>query len=371
MSQGEAPIRLAFCITDLDRGGAEHALVEIVRRLDRGEWEPAVFCLGPEGVMAELLREAEIPVTCLGARSARDIGVLSALTRHLRKFQPALLQTFLHHANMAGRFAAWRARVPRVVSGVRVAERRSRLPLRMDRLTHRLVDHYVCVSDDVAEFTIQHARIPAEKVSVIPNGVDARLFADAEPADLGQFGIPADAITVIFVGRLDPQKNPLALLEAAGNLFTIHPRLHLLLVGEGPLRPELESWIAARDCSDRVHLAGQQESVAGLLRAADIFVLPSLWEGMPNAVLEAMAAGLPVIASRVEGCGQLIEPHQTGLLVPPGSTADLTAALALTLSDSDQAKEMGISAQRHVMSEFTWETVASRYADLYRQLVRL
>ena len=116
---------MAFCITDLDPGGAERALVQLVTRLDRSRWQPSVICLAPRGMLADELEQAEVPVTCLGARHSRNVGMVGRLFHQLRESKPALLQTFLFHANIAGRIAGRLARVPKIVSGIRVAERRS------------------------------------------------------------------------------------------------------------------------------------------------------------------------------------------------------------------------------------------------------
>src|SRR5262249_49760711 len=138
-------VRIAFCITDLDPGGAERALAQLVTRLDRGRWDPAVFCLSSGGALADALKRAAGPGVCLGARRSQPVRVLWRLARELRRFRPEILQTFLFHANLAGRIAARMAGVRHVVSGIRVAEKRSPVPLWLDRWTNKLVRLNVCV----------------------------------------------------------------------------------------------------------------------------------------------------------------------------------------------------------------------------------
>ena len=282
-------------------------MLELVRRLDRNEWEPAVFCLSPAGALVDELLAAKIPVTCLGAKSSRNVMVLPRLIGHLRRQKPQLLQTFLFHANVIGRLAGRLAGIPRIVSGIRVAEQRSRFPLWLDRVTERVVHRHVCVSRAVARFSMEEGGLPSRKVEVIANGVDTDRFRNAAPADLSEFGIPNGSRTGIFVGRLDPQKGPLLLLEAIRVLARDYHDLHFLLVGEGPLRGELEAFVDAHDLCSQVHFAGWRHDVPALLKGADFLVLPSHWEGMPNVVLEAMAAGLPVVSTRVEGTAELID----------------------------------------------------------------
>jgi glycosyltransferase involved in cell wall biosynthesis len=362
------PIRIAFCITDLDAGGAERALVQIVTRLDRRRFEPFVFCLAVEGELSGVLREAGIPVVCLGARKRR-LSVVWRLSRRLANLKPAILQTFLYHANIAGRLAGMAARIPVIVSGIRVAEKRSSFRLWFDRATDWMVTRHICVSQDVAAFSAACGGLPVSKIAVIPNGVDAAKLAEASPADLTQFGIPPGSQTLLFVGRLDPQKGPFVLMAALRELFPRRADLHGLVVGDGPLRDTLHAWVAKENLSSRVHFAGRRTDVPSLLRAADLFVLPSLWEGLPNVVLEAMAAGTPVVASRVEGISDLLVDDRTGLIVPPNSASDLAAAIDRVLADRNESRQMAHRAQAFVRQHFTWDHVVGQYEELYRQLL--
>jgi glycosyltransferase involved in cell wall biosynthesis len=363
------PTRIAFCITDIDAGGAERALVQIVTRLDRVRFEPFVFCLSGEGELARPLREAGIAVVCLGARKRHGLSVVWRLSRLLSKLRPTILQTFLFHANIAGRLAGKAARIPIIVSGIRVAEKRGSLRLWMDRATDWMVSRHVCVSQDVAAFSAARGGLPIGKIRVIPNGVDASVFADAAPANLEHVGIPPGSRTLLFVGRLDPQKGPFVLMAAARELLPRHNDLQVLLVGDGPLAENLQKWIAKENLSDRIHLTGRRNDVPSLMRAAEIFVLPSLWEGLPNVVLEAMAAGIPVVASRVEGISDLLVDDRTGLIVPPNSAPDLVEAIGRLLADPQHAHQMGHSAQQFVRTEFAWDGVVAKYAALYGELL--
>jgi len=369
LSSDSKPVRVAFCITDLDPGGAERALLELVRRLDHSEWEPSVFCLSKAGALVDQFEAANVPVTCLGATSSLNVTVLPRLIGHLRRQKPQLLQTFLFHANIMGRVAGRLAGVSRIVSGIRVAEKRSRFPLWLDRVTDRFVHRHVCVSGAVARFSMDTGRLPSNKVEVIGNGVDADRFGKAVPADLSKFGIPKGSRVGVFVGRLDPQKQPLLLLEAARTLAVEHGELHFLLVGEGPMRGELEAFIDSHGLSSGVHLAGWQADVPGILAGADFLVLPSLWEGMPNVILEAMAAGLPVVSTRVEGTDELIDDGKNGMIVEPNSPAELVEAISQLLQNPTRTKEMGRLAQQKVTKEFTWDSMVAQYTSLYRQLL--
>lgn len=364
------PIPIAFCITDLDAGGAERALVEIVTRLDPNEWQPHVICLSPPGELVAILESATIPVECLGLRGLRNVWVLLKLLRSLRRIRPALLQSFLHHANIAGRLAAKLARVPIVVSGIRVAEKRSPFRLRIDRWTDRLVDRHACVGNAVAEFAASIGGLPREKLVVIPNGVDHESIAATRSIDLqAEFGIPAVRKTFLFVGRLDPQKAPEVLMHAFVDLRPRETNAHLMFVGDGPDRTKLEELVMAAGVQEFVTFAGRRTDVAAIMRSAHCLVLPSRWEGLPNVILEAMSAGLPVIATRVEGSSELLADGEYGTLVSVDSSAELSTAMERHLVDPHHAKDRAVAAQHMCCKRFTWDACANRFAELYRLLL--
>ncbi|MES2789296.1 MAG: glycosyltransferase [Planctomycetota bacterium] len=361
-----APIKIAFCITDLDPGGAERALVQLVTKLDRGRFAPHVICLSPGGSLLEVLLAANIPVTCLNARRRSDVGVLWRLYRELRKLRPSLLQTFLFHANIAGRIAAWLARVPHVVSGIRVAERRRNGYLLLDRATEWMVQKHVCVSEGVAAHSRIAGRLSTSKLCVIPNGVDFEKFSAAKPLDLSPWNIPPHDQVWVTVGRLDPQKGPWDLLQAVQKLQPSHPHLKLLWAGSGPLQGELQRWIDNENLQNTIQLIGWQDNIPGLLRAAQGFVLSSHWEGMPNVVLEALAAGLPVLSTNVEGISEIIVDGETGWIVPAG--ADFTTRWDAVLQSPDRAK-IAAAGQQRVREHFSWDAMAARYTELYDGLL--
>ena len=353
------PVPIAFCITDLDPGGAERALVQIVTRLDRAEWSPAVYCLGPRGELASTLEQRGIPVICFGAKSSRNFPVIGTLRRRLLEQRPKIVQTFLFHANIAGRIAARRAHVPIIVSGIRVAERGRRWHLWLERLTRSKVTHHVCVSQSVAEYSIANLGLTRDRVSVITNGVDVDLFANAAPADLSSFGINERSRTLLFAGRLHRQKGIVTLLDAVRPLIDRHPELHVLLVGAGPLERQIRHWIHREHLDRRIHLLGRRNDIPAVMRACSALVLPSLWEGLPNVILEAMAASLPVIATDVDGNRELVVPGQTGWVAQAGSSTSLQAALQDWLdADPVTLKTLTTNAKTIVTAKFTWDSAA-------------
>lgn len=335
--------------------------------------QPVVYALAPpppDRTLIDTLERSGIDVHCMGGRGARDsLSVLNQLTHHLRRQQPHLLQTFLFHANLLGRLAAWRAGVPCIVSGIRVAERRHRWHLRLDRWTSRLVQRHVCVSRAVADFSIRQAGLPAERVVVIPNGVDVTRFDGAEPADLPALGLSAGRRAITYVGRFDEQKRVDWLLALAPTLLERLPQHDLLLVGDGPQRNALVQQIGGGPHSARIHFAGPRDDVPAILKASDLLVLPSAWEGMPNVVLEAMACRLPVVATEVEGVRELLGPcadEQTAPIDRPDLFVERCVAI---LSHPRQATALGEANRQRIEAEFTVQRMVTSYAALYRELL--
>ena len=363
------PIRIAFGITGLDVGGAERTLVELAVRLDRQRWAPSVVCLQPPGPLAGDLRRHGIPVESLQMRHRGAVlGALLRWTRALRRQRPAILQTFLFHANVLGRLAGRSAGVPIIWSGIRVAERRSVWPLRLDRWTERLTRGHVCVSHAVRDFAQRNAGIAAERLRVIPNGVDLNRADEAVPVDLCELGLDRRPMVLAFVGRFDPQKGLPDLLAALARLAEARPlaqQLRVLLIGAGPLREELQQAVRRASLESVIVDVGWQPRPQDWLAAADGLILPSLWEGMPNVVLEAMAARLPVIATAVEGTSELVRAGETGWLVPPGDPAALAEAITDFLADPQRNRRFGAAGRERVAQLFTYDRMVHSYEQLW------
>lgn len=366
----DRPIRLGLVITDLDTGGAERAMVNLATRVNRRRWAPKVFAIAGEGDLARVLRAEDIPFECLGCKRHQPIRALTRLALALRKFQPGIVQSFLFHANLASRLVTPLAGWPPVVSGIRVAERDKRWHLVLDRLTARLGAAHVCVSKGVLHFSQEVGKLDPRRLTVIPNGIDPAPFDEAGAIPRPALGIPEESRLALFVGRLDRQKGLPDLLDAAERVAVACPAWHLVLAGDGPYRQWLVEQVdARRPLSGRVHILGRRDDVPSLLKTSDVLVLPSLWEGMPNVVLEAMAASKPVIATTVEGTDELVVPGETGWLVPPGDPLALGAALIAAASDPEQSTTFGLNGRSRVASRFSLEQTVAAYERLWSRLL--
>ena len=363
---------IALVITDLDVGGAERALVALATGLDRRLWQPSVVALDGAGALAGVLRSAGIAVECLGVDRRKPGRAILALAGALRRSRPRLVQSFLFHANVASRLAAPLAGWPWVVGGLRVAERQRGWHLRLDRLTSRLSTGSACVSEGVRRFSDESAGLDPDRLVVIPNGVDPAPFDRAGVVDRASIGVPPGATLALYVGRLAPQKGLVTLLDAASEVTRARADWHLVLAGDGPDRDALDARIGADPAlSGRVHRLGRRDDVAGLMKAADLLVLPSIWEGMPNVVLEAMAARLAVVGTAVEGTEDLVVPGRTGWLVPPGEASPLAQALIEAAEDPARLRWFGDEARVRVEAEFTPARVVESYQRLWAGVLGL
>ncbi|SIO59172.1 Glycosyltransferase involved in cell wall bisynthesis [Singulisphaera sp. GP187] len=360
------PVPITLVITDLDVGGAERALVALATGLDRGRWQPSVIALGAEGALVEPLRAAGVETECLDVDRRRPIPAVRRLARALGARSPWLVQSFLFHANIASRFAATLVGSPWVVGGIRVAEHQKRWHLNLERWTSALSLGSVCVSQGVFEHLRDVGRADPARLAVIPNGIDPRPYDSAIACSRESLGVPADARLMLSVGRLDVQKGLSFLLDAAERVIAAQPNWHLVIVGDGPERDPLHQRAAAsRILADRVHWLGRRNDVPALLKAADFLVLASLWEGMPNVVLEAMAARRAVVATAVEGSRELVIPGQTGWLVPAGDSDQLGQALLDAGTDPDRLRRYGEAGRTRVETAYSTQRVVQAYERLW------
>jgi len=365
-----SPLRIALAITELDVGGAERCLVELATRIDRRRFAPVVYALSPRPAperrsLLPLLEAAGVETHFLGAQRAWQVAaVVRKLAGLLRRQRPDVLQTFLFHANFVGRWAAWLADVPHVYCGVRVAERGARWHLWLDRATGRLVDRYVCVSRAVADFSRAQLHLPEDRVVVIPNGVDFERWATAAAADLAAIGFARERRAVTYVGRLEPQKGVAELIEHSPLWLERLPRHDLLIVGTGPMDARLKSLADRIGVASRIHFAGWRSDVPEILKASDLLVLPSRWEGMPNVVLEAMAAGRVVAGTDAEGMRELLGEAAGDQLVERGDYRALAERIAILAADGTALRRLG-DANSLIAKDFRLEGMVAAYERLF------
>lgn len=363
---------LCMVITELDIGGAEKAFVRLAHGLAFSGWSVRVICLRGPGPLGQELQDREIPVEYLNCRGFADVRAPFRLATSLRKQRPDIVLSFLHQANVASRIACRLAGVAVQVSGIRVADRRLFVML-TERLTARWTTHCVAVSEHVATAHRRISGLPNSQISVIRNGVDWELLSQLPPASRRQFGGDDSSFIIISVGRLEPQKDPETLLQAFRILQaqqSVLPRqIQLLFVGEGPLRSLLEHRVRMYELEDVVKFTGWRSDAASLIRMADVLVLASRWEGLPNVILEAQAAGTPVIASAVDGCLDLVDDQLTGRLFEPGNAERLATGLLMQITQPHKAARMAHEARQQIRRQCSWDVCIDSYDQLLQRLL--
>jgi starch synthase (maltosyl-transferring) len=364
-------VPVCLIITDLNVGGAEKALVHLALGLNRKLWKVSVINLGGEEPLAQVLRQEGVEVRCLAVSKRKPVQAIRKLARALKDLQPVLVQTFMFHANVAGRLGARLASVPWVLGGLRVAEHQKAWHLTVDRLTAKMSLGSVCVSEGVQRFSQTYGGLSENRLTVIPNGVDVRPFDQAKPIDRKALGLSDSDRISLFAGRLDAQKGLPYLLDAAELVAQKHKNWHLVMMGHDGSESE---WFHERRQSSPVlqkhlHWLGFRTDVREILKSSDLLILPSLWEGMPNVVLEAMAAGKAVIGTDVEGTNELIVPQQTGWIVPPENAQALADALMESIQKPDLTKKFGIAGRLRVEQNYTLERTIEAYSRLWSDVL--
>ena len=364
-------IRVLHVIPTLVRGGAEKQLTLLATRLPRDRFDVHVTVLTHSGPYEQTLREAEVPLHFVNKTWKVDPGAYLRLRRHISSLQPDIVHTWIFAANCYGRQAAFTAGVKHVLAGERCVDRwKVWHELALDRYLARRTERIVTNSSGVRDFYAQHGIAP-DKFVIIPNGMTplpASLLA--RDALLRELGLPGDARLIGAVGRLWPQKRYKDLIWAADLLKVVRPDTHLLIIGEGPHRWRLERYRAQIEITDRVHFLGLRDDVPQLLPHFECLWLGSAYEGQSNAVLEAMAAGLPVIATDIPGNRDLVVPQETGYLVPVGDRAAFARWTSVLLDDPEQARRLGEAGRQRIHDHFSVEQMVDRHASLYAELVQ-
>jgi glycosyltransferase involved in cell wall biosynthesis len=370
--QNVKPKRLALVITELEPGGAERCLVEIAIGLDRTKFSPIVVSLAPPPAVAERrilierLANAGVPTHFLNATRVWDFyTAVQQLADLFRTEQIELVQTFLFHANVIGARAAQTANVQHLLAGIRVADPR---PWRifLERWMTAKADRFVCVSQSVAEFC-RHQGFASEKLVVIPNGVDVTRWQASYESDANPLGLAEGRRGIVFVGRLDKQKGLDRFFCELPAVFDALPEHDFILVGDGPQREALQRVAKRLGLTPRIHFVGWKPDAAPFIAAANILVLPSRWEGMPNVVLEAMAAGKPVVATQAEGTVELLGIAALEQTAAVGDWAGFRQRLIEIGRNPQLAAELGVKNQTRA-GQFSISAMVLRYERLFESI---
>ena len=363
-----APANVLQVVPEVDPGGAERIVLSLARLLPPERFRVSVAALDGRGRLGGAFRDAGCTVHDLGARGRWSPGAAGRLRRLIRSTGPAIVHSHLFRAHLAAARAVRGNRPPVTLATEHQADPR-RWALGVLRWATRRTTLVTAVSEGVRAHLVAHGFAP-QRVRTVLNGIDVEAAGGAAARSPAELGLPEGAQAVLFAGRLMRQKGLDVLLCAVSRVAADLPSLHLLVAGDGPHRGQLETQSAALGLRGRVHFLGWRDDMPRVMRSACAAVLPSRWEGLSLVLLEAMAAGLPVVATSVEGHAEVLEPDVTGLLVAPDDAGALAGALRRLLSDAALSGRLGAAAGEVVRRRHTAEAMASRYAALYAELLK-
>lgn len=378
---GAARRRIFFLLDSLNIGGTETQAVELATRLDPARYEVTLGCLRAEGPLREKLNGSPVNVREFypegGFDSPGGIYQLFRLAFFLRKHSFHIVHTHDLYSNLLGIPAAFLARTPVIISSRRdlghldwySGKRRKFL-----RYLQNLSTLVLANAGAIRESLLAEDRFAPEKVRVIHNGIDGQRFAlrNHDKAGDREWLLPhsEQETWIVLVGNMHSDvKGHRALIEAGVAVLHEFPNARFLFAGDGTERPRFEKRVADLGLGENFTFLGRRNDVPRILGCCDIGVLPSEAEGLPNAVLEYLAAGLPTIATRVGGNAEIIQDERTGLLVPPRDPLALSAALLRLLRNPDLAAQLGAAGRREVVDHFSFEQMIERTDALYSELL--
>ena len=376
MSAGDPRPLVAHVVHRFGVGGLENGVVNLVNRMPHDTVRHAIIAITEITPFRARIARPDVTFHALDKPAGQGVRVWPRLAALLRELRPSIVHTRnLSPLEMSA--PAWMAGVPVRIHGEHGRDiddltGTSRRQLLWRRLYRPFVSRYVALSRDLERYLVETVGVPAPRVTQIYNGVDVERFRPAAAREL-----PADCPFTApglwlagTVGRHAAVKDPVTLVRAFAALRATHPdpaRLRLVLVGDGPTHADVRAAVQAAGLGDVTWLAGERDDIPRILRSLDCFVLPSLAEGISNTILEAMASGVPVVATRVGGNAELVDEGRTGLLVPAAEPQAMAAALA-TLSGGDgAARTMGAAGRARVERDFSLDVMVGRYADLYAE----
>lgn len=374
---GDQPPLVAHVLYHLCMGGLENGLVNLVNRIPPGRFRHSIVCMAYYDDFRRRITRPDVEVVAMGVHERGLARVTPDLVRLFRRMRPAIL----HTRNPSGMDALF----PAALAGVRWRihgehgwetddlEGRNRKNEWNRRLHAPAVHRFVALSRHQEHYLTDRVGIAPTRITQIYNGVDVERFRPRDPAGPSRAGAPG-MFVIGTVGRMQAVKDPLNLVEAFLHLRRsrpdLAPRVRLAMVGDGALREPVEARLRDGGAREAASLPGAREDVAEQLRAFDLFVLPSKAEGISNTILEAMATGLPVVATRVGGNPELVEEGRTGLLVPPSDPAALAAAFARYAENPGLVAEHGAAGRARARAEFSLDRMVARYTALYDEGVR-
>lgn len=368
--------RVLHLITTMPVGGAENLILTTMRLLDPEQFSSVLCCIQAQGPLGLEAEQSGFKVVTLNRMKQKqfDSQAVTDIEEVIRREQVDIVHCHLYHAALYGRLAAKRAGVPSIVTVHNIYSKPKWHRRLLNWWLARHTAKIIAVSHPVGNDVLHHDHIDKQRLVVIPNGID--LSPMHHMLDSGtakeRLGLSANDPIIGCIGRLEPQKGHHFLLEALSLLRKERgDSPHLIIVGEGSQRHRICDIIASENLQDRVHLLGSRRDIPEILAAFDIFVLPSLWEGLPLALLEAMAAGVPVIASAVGGIGEVLNHGEYGIALPPGDVHALYSAIAGLLDTPEKRVNLGQRGAKRVVQNYSAASMVHQLEEIYSTVDRI
>ena len=381
MSSPQKP-HLLMMIDSLRCGGAEKQFIEIVNRINRDKFDISVCLTTDTGILLKYLnRKKLVHFISIRKKTPWDFfKILIQVRKILKKTKPDVVHCWLSYSNLLSQLASIKHHSYKMVAGIRCSPKFYKQQNLFTQVIKRFIFDWPNKKSDIILANSQNVLnelikmgYPHDKSFFIPNGIDCRHISNA--AAFTRFenldAFMQDNITLVTAGRLEKQKGFKYLFSAIKSLVYLYPKLKLLVIGEGRLRENLENKIKGLNLENNIHLIGFREDIHCIMKAADIFVLPSIFEGMPNVVMEAMALGKPIVASSVDGTKELIKHKKTGWLVPPRDPNALAEAITILLKNPELKSKLANNAKREINNTYNIKKITAKYEALYEKLLHL
>lgn len=365
-------IKICYIIGQLGKGGAEKQLYELLKGINRDMFYPIVVNLSNGGYWENEIQRLGIKVVALPRKKNFEFTRLFELIKLLKKIKPHIVHTYMYSANSYGRIAAILTRVPIIIASERnlpeLRKDKNRYQLFWDKLLAAFSDGIVCNSFEAANSLIKKYSFNFEKVFTIHNGINAKGFLKENSSNRKK---KLASKVIGTIGRLCLQKNHKFFLDMAKVILNIlkDSSIKFLIVGNGPLRNELEDYSKKLGIENNVVFTGERSDIPELLQSMNIFVMSSLYEGMSNAIMEAMLSGLPVVATDVGGNRELIVQNETGYLCPLKDTEAFVNIIVSLINNESKAKKLGENGRRKILNEFTIEKMIQNTESIYKNLL--
>lgn len=370
-------INILYLIVSFRSGGTQRQLVELLKNLNKERYEPIVACFEKQGNFLKDIQKMDIPIVEIKHSGKlfkpQVIKVIFCLSRLLKKEKISILHAFLSHPYVLGTLAAKIVGTPIVIMSERNVDiypkRRHWLA---GHITQMLVNKIIVNAEAIKKYLMGQHGTKDEKFSVIYNGVNLDRFnLQIDMAEKRKrLGLLSEFPTIGILASLSEKKDHHTFLKAVGLMVKKIPSMQALIIGEGPLREKLQNMARQLGVGKNVKFLGNREDIPGILALLDILVLSSVREGFPNAILEAMAAGKPVVATDVGGCRELVQHGKTGYLVPPKRPDLLLDAIEKMLVDKEKAIEMGAMGRNWVLGNHSSSKMAYETEKVYEDLIR-